>query len=409
MTMGRQTRRRLLKSILATPVLAGLMPAMRVFGQGMDPLITTSGQALDVFDFERVARSRLPPAHFGYLATGVDGDATLRANIAGFANYSLRVRRLVDLRNIDMSVNLLGTTWDSPIVIDPVGSQRAFHPEGELATARAAKAKNHLQILSTVSSTSVEDVAAARGAPIWYQLYPTNQWAVTQALVRRAEVAGCPVLALTVDLQGGSNRVTLARSIMHDSRDCTACHTTSRTALGGMMTGKPMFNGLDLSAVTGLTPHDMTWDYLKRLRDIWPRKLVIKGIVTREDAKLAVDQGVDGLIVSNHGGRAEDSGRPSIDSLAEVAAGVRGRVPLIVDGGIRRGSDIFKALALGANAIGIGRPYIWGLASFGQEGVEKVLDILRNELLIVMRQAGTRSIAEINRSYVVDNRRAVGG
>jgi isopentenyl diphosphate isomerase/L-lactate dehydrogenase-like FMN-dependent dehydrogenase len=406
MTMSRQTRRRVLQTMLATPVLAGLGTTIKAFGQEADGVITSTDKALDVFDFERLAREKLPPAHFGYLATGVDGDATLHANTAGFSNFSLRVRRFVDLSKIDMSVNLLGTTWDSPIVIDPVGSQRAFHPDGELATARAAKSKKHLQILSTVSSTSVEDVTAARGAPIWYQLYPTDQWAVTQALVRRAVAAGCPVLVLTVDLQGGSNRLTLSRAIPRDSRDCTACHTSSRTRLSGFITGKPMFSGLDISAVTDLTPIDMNWDYLKRLRDIWPRKLVIKGIVTREDAELAVDHGVDGLIVSNHGGRAEDSGRASIDSLVEVAAGVQGRVPLIVDGGIRRGTDIFKSLALGATAVGIGRPYIWGLASFGQEGIEKVLDILRSELLITMRQTGTRSIAEIKPSYVVDKRRA---
>jgi isopentenyl diphosphate isomerase/L-lactate dehydrogenase-like FMN-dependent dehydrogenase len=303
-----------------------------------------------------------------------------------------------------MSVNLFGTTWDSPIVLDPVGSQRAFHDDGELATARAAQSKKHLQILSTVSSRSVEDVTAARGAPIWYQLYPTDQWSVTQGLVRRAEAAGSPVLVLTVDLQGGSNRLTLARAIPKDPRDCNACHATDRTRLSGFIAGKPMFAGLDISEVTDLTPITMSWDYLKRLREIWPRKLVVKGIVTREDAELAIKHGVDGLIVSNHGGRAEDSGRASIDSLVEVAAGVQGRVPLIVDGGIRRGSDIFKALALGADAVAIGRPYIWGLASFGQEGVEKVLDILRAELLIAMRQAGTRSIAEITPSYVVDNR-----
>ncbi len=404
MSDNRPTRRRVLQAMLAGPVLAGFVPALRAFGQDADPIIKAASQALDVFDFERAARSVLPPAHFGYLATGVDGDATLHANTAGFANYSVRVRRMVDLSKIDMSVNLFGTTWDSPIVIDPVGSQRAFHAEGELATARAAKAKGHLQILSTVASTSVEDVTAARGAPIWYQLYPTDQWPVTQGLVRRAEAAGCPVLALTVDLQGGSNRLTLARSIPRDSRDCTTCHTTSRTRLSGFITGKPMFSGLDISAVTDLTPINMTWDYLKRLRDIWPRKLIVKGIVTREDAELAIEHGVDGLIVSNHGGRAEDSGRASIDSLAEVAESVRRRVPVIVDGGFRRGSDIFKALALGANAVAIGRPYIWGLASFGQEGVEKVLDILRTELLLAMRQAGTRSIAEINGSYIVDNR-----
>ncbi len=405
MTTIRRTRRRVLQTMLATPLLAGVGTTIRAFGQEEDAIIASADKALDVFDFERVARAKLPPAHFGYLATGVDGDATLHANTAGIANYSLRVRRMMDVRNIDMSVNLFGTSWDSPIVLDPVGSQRAFHPDGELATARAARSKKHLQILSTVASTSVEDVTAARGAPIWYQLYPTDQWAVTQGLVRRAEAAGCPVLVLTVDLQGGSNRLTLARSIPRDSRDCTACHTTDRTRLSGFITGKPMFTGLDISAVTDLTPIDMTWDYLERLRDIWPRKLVVKGIVTREDAELAVDHGVDGLVVSNHGGRAEDSGRASIDSLEEVAAGVKGRVALLVDGGFRRGTDIFKALALGASAVAIGRPYIWGLASFGQEGVERVLDLLRNELLTTMRQAGTRNIAEITRSHVVDNRR----
>lgn len=406
MTIGRQTRRRVLQSILVSPVLAGFGPTTKAFGHEVDGAITAADQALDVFDFEAVARKVLPPAHFGYLATGVDGDETLHANRAGFANYSLRVRRMVDIRNIDMSVKLFDAAWETPIFLDPVGSQRAFHPEAELASARAARSKKHLQILSTVSSTGVEDVAAARGAPIWYQLYPTDQWSITQALVKRAAAADCPVLALTVDLQAGSNRLTGTRSIRHDTRDCTSCHQTDRTRLAGFITGKPMFSGLNISAVTDLTPIDMSWEYLQRLRDIWPRKLIIKGIVTREDAELAVDHGVDGLIVSNHGGRAEDSGRATIDSLPEVVAGVRGRVPVLLDGGVRRGTDVFKALALGATAVGIGRPYIWGLASFGQEGVEKVLEILRKELLFAMRQAGTRNIAEINTAYVVDNRRA---
>ena len=182
---------------------------------------------MDVYDFERLARAKLPPAHWGYLKTGVDGDATLHANDAGFANYSLRVRRLVDISRIDTSVSLLGTSWQSPIFLDPIGSQRAFHPDGEIASAKAARSKKHLQILSTVSSTGLEDVSAARGEPVWYQLYPTDQWALTAALVRRVEAAGCPVLVLTVDLQGGSNRVTLARAKRHDTRDCTACHRSS--------------------------------------------------------------------------------------------------------------------------------------------------------------------------------------
>jgi isopentenyl diphosphate isomerase/L-lactate dehydrogenase-like FMN-dependent dehydrogenase len=390
--------------MIAAPVLAGIAATRRATGQDADVPIASADQALDVFDFERVARATLPPAHLGYLATGVDGDETLEANRAGFANYGLRVRRMVDLSRIDMSVALFGTTWETPIFLDPVGSQRAFHPDGELATARAARSKKHLQLLSTVSSTSVEEVTAARGAALWYQLYPTDDWPVTQALVRRAEAAGCPVLALTVDLQGGSNRLTGVRSIARDPRDCTHCHQRDQKRLSGFITGKPMFAGLDISRVTDLTPISMSWDYVRRLRDIWPRKLVIKGIVTQEDAELAVDHGVDGILVSNHGGRAEDSGRASIDSLVEVVAGVHGRVPVLVDSGFRRGTDIFKALALGATAVGIGRPYIWGLASFGQEGVEKVLDILRAELLTAMRQAGTRSIGEIQSSHVVDKR-----
>jgi isopentenyl diphosphate isomerase/L-lactate dehydrogenase-like FMN-dependent dehydrogenase len=399
------SRRDLMGQALALAA-APLLGPVRAFGQDEEPLITAADDAADVFDFERVARANLPPAHFGYLATGVDGDATLRANTTGFEHYSLRVRRLVGVAKPDMSVTLFGTTWETPIVINPVGAQRAFHPDGELATARAAHSRKHLQVMSTVSSTSVEDVNAARGEPVWYQLYPTDQWAITQVLVKRARDAGCPALALTVDLQGGTNRVTLQRSIRRDTRDCKACHTTSRTQMSGVIANKPMFNGLDVSAVTGLTSFDMNWEFVDRLREIWPRKLLIKGIVTKEDAELAVSRGVDGISCSNHGGRGEDSGRASIDSLPEVVEGVRGRVPVIVDGGFRRGSDIFKALALGANAIGIGRPYIWGLASFGQAGVERVLDILRSELASNMRQAGTHRIAEINRSYVVDNRRA---
>lgn len=402
--MGDTTRRRVLQSILAAPTLAGFAPALFAFGED-DSFIASAAEALDVFDFERLARAKLPPAHWGYLETGVDGDATLRANDAGFSNYSLRVRRLVDISRIDTSVTLFGTTWQSPIFLDPVGSQRAFHADGEIASAKAARSKNHLQILSTVSSTDVEDVSAARGEPVWYQLYPTDQWPLTLALVRRVEAAGCPVLVLTVDLQGGSNRVALARAIPRDPRDCTACHTSS-TRLADEIAPKPMFRGLDVQAVEDLTPPNMSWDYVKRLRDIWPRKLVVKGLVTREDALLAVDHGVDGIIVSNHGGRAEDSGRASIDSLAEVAPAVAGRVPVLMDGGVRRGADVFKALALGADAVGIGRPYIWGLASFGQEGVERVLEILQSELTGNMRQAGTRSVAEIDASHVVDRRRA---
>ncbi|RPI48172.1 MAG: hypothetical protein EHM55_26000, partial [Acidobacteria bacterium] len=300
-SVSNTTRRRVLQSILAAPALAGLPSALLASGED-DSLIASAAEALDIFDFERLARAKLPPAHWGYLKAGVDGDATLRANDAGFANYSLRVRRLVDISRVDTSVSLLGATWPSPIFLDPVGSQRAFHPDGEIASAKAARTRKHLQILSTVASTGVEDVNAARGEPVWFQLYPTDLWPVTAALVRRVEAADCPVLVLTVDLQGGSNRIGVERAKRLDTRDCRACHAGG-PRLADEIASKPAFRGVDVQAVEDLTSPAMGWDYIKRLRDIWPRKLVVKGLVTREDALLAVEHGVDGIIVSNHGGR----------------------------------------------------------------------------------------------------------
>ena len=250
----------------------------------------------------------------------------------------------------------------------------------------------------------------ARGEPVWFQLYATDQWTVTQGLVKRAQAAGCPAFCWTVDLQGGSNRETAERARRRDTRQCTTCHqpavgTAGSSGMGSALPGgKPMFAGLDISQVTSAQALGADWAFAKRLREATSMKFLIKGIVSREDAELAVENGVDGVIVSNHGGRGENSGRGTIESLVEVAEGVRGRIPIIVDGGFRRGTDIFKALALGANAIMIGRPYIWGLGSFGQPGVEAVLDILRRELRTVMRQAGTLRIADINRSYIIDRR-----
>ena len=366
--------------------------------------ITSPEQALNVMDFESAARKTLPPAHFGYLATGVDDDATIRANRDGFSKLEIRARRLVDVTNIDTSVRLLGTTWDSPIVLSPVGSQKAFHPEGEVAVAKAARAKGHLQILSTVTSSSVEDVTAARGAPVWYQLYVNTIWEIVRGMIKRAEAAGCPVLVLTVDLKEGSNRETLFRAERADSRQCSVCHTEEVGGFGALA-HRPMFSGLNAPKTASLISPAVTWDYVKRLKDTTTMKLVIKGIVTREDAQLAVEHGVDGLIVSNHGGRAEETLRSTIECLPEVLEGSARKIPVLVDGGFRRGTDVFKALALGATAIGIGRPYAWGLASFGQPGVEAVLTILRRELQTIMRQAGTTSIDKITPAYLVDRPR----
>jgi isopentenyl diphosphate isomerase/L-lactate dehydrogenase-like FMN-dependent dehydrogenase len=387
-----ESRREFLRFLATSPLLA--YPGIG-FARDAKP-ITDPNDAINVFDFQDAAKATLPVAHYGYLATGTNDDGTVRANREGFDKFALRVRRLVDVSNIDTSIELMGTQWETPIVIAPTGSQKAFHPEGEVAVARAARAKGHLQILSTVTTSSVEEVTEARGAPIWYQLYPTTEWSITTHLLSRAEAAGCPVVALTVDLQGGSNRETAERARRNDERQCDVCH-----AEGGYYDRKSMFDGVDTSRITNQEPLTMTWDYAKKIQDTTTMKLYIKGIVTAEDAALCVDNGIDGIVVSNHGGRAEASNRSTIECLPEIVAAVRGRIPVIIDGGFRRGTDIFKALALGANAIAIGRPYLWGLGAFGQPGVETVLSILRAELEMVMRQAGTTSIRAITKDYVV--------
>ncbi|MGO9255863.1 MAG: alpha-hydroxy acid oxidase [Bryobacteraceae bacterium] len=358
--------------------------------------ITNPNDALSVMDFEDAARRAVPIAHFAYIATGVDDDATLKANREGFKKLQLRPRRLVDVSKVDSSIELFGARWPSPIYICPCGSQRAFHADGELATARAARAKNALQMLSTVSSTPVEAVAEALGRPPWYQLYAPAKWEGVEKLVRRVEAAGCAVLVLTVDQNQGRNTETQQRLSRADTRPCAACHQ----AAPGMASkkGRPMFAGLDNPEYNSPS---MTWELVDRLKNLTRMKLIIKGLETREDSELACQHGADGIVVSNHGGRAEETGRGTIECLPEVVAAVHGRIPVLVDGGFRRGTDVFKALALGARAVGIGRPYLWGLGAFGQPGVERVLDILNAELTLTMRQCGTRSVGEIARSFVV--------
>ena len=376
----------------AAPAPASAPPAPR---PTLEDLVTSAADALDVFDMEKVAETTVPPAHFGYIQTGVDGEETQRNNRAALERMYIRARRLVDVSRIDTRVTLFDREWPTPIIIAPCGSQRGFHAQGELATARAAQAREHLQALSTVSSTGVEDVNEARGEPVWYQLYATSNWDVTQAVVERVRTAGCPVIVLTVDLPGGSNRLTLERWSRIDDRTCNSCHRPR----GRAPSIKPMFQGTSYRAGDFRAP-GMTWNFIGRLREITDQRIVVKGLMTHEDATLALDHGVDGIWVSNHGGRAEGSGQATIDALREIASVTSGRVPVIVDGGFRRGSDIFKGIARGADAVAVGRPYLWGLGAFGQAGVERVLEILSDELRITMRLAGTPSLASILESSV---------
>ena len=362
--------------------------------------LKSPAEALNVLDFEAAAGRALPPAHFGYIQTGVDGDRTLAANTHAYEKYALRPRRLVDVSRIDMGVELFGQRWSAPLLLQPCGSQKAFHPLGEVAVARAARSRQTLQVLSTATTTPVEEVIREAGYPVWFQLYATNRWDTTVKLVRRAEQAGCGVLVLTVDLPAGRNTETQERFKRTDARPCASCHGDF---VSTYFRRKPMFEGIDMAAaggLPGLFHPAMDWAFVDRLRQLTRMKLVLKGIVTGQDALLALEHGVDGLVVSNHGGRAEESNRASLTALPEVAAVIQGRVPIILDGGIRRGTDIFKALALGATAVGIGRPYLWGLAAFGQPGVERVIDLLRRELDLIMRQCGARTLPEIGPGYI---------
>ncbi len=407
-TLRAASRRRFLQFLAASPVLAasasafaealraGVADPMAWAPRDPDALIGDPKDALSVFDFEPVMRKNVPPAHFGYMATGVDDEATLRANRAGFSKFHLAPRRLVDVGKVDLRTEIFGTTYDSPIVLAPTGSNRAFHPDGELAAVRAAKAGNHLQILSTVASTSIGDAAAARGAPLWFQLYTTQRWEIADALIKRAEAAACPAIVVTVDVIGPVKWETLARLRRTDTRTCSSCHHGGNDYLAS----KPNFSGIDLGDVTGTVVTNLTWDVVKRLRDRIKVKLVLKGILAGEDAKLAIAAGVDGLVVSNHGGRVDDGGRSTIEALPEILDAVGGKAPVLVDSGFRRGTDIVKALALGATAVAVGRPYLWGLGAFGQPGVERVLELLRFETRSVMQQSGMPSIRALTPALV---------
>ena len=397
------SRRRLLKFLAASPLFArgALAEGLRQADpadwapRDLEKLIADPTQALDVFDFEPVMKKNVPPAHFGYMATGADDEMTLRANREGFRKFELRPRRLVDVSKIDMSAEIFGAKYDSPIVIAPTGSNRAFHPDAEVAVAKAAKLGNHLQILSTVATTSIEDAIAARGAPLWFQLYTTQRWEIAEALVKRAEAAGAPAIAVTLDVRSSAKWETFVRLRRTDTRDCGSCH-----GLNDYLSRKPNFTGIDLGGVSSTVVTNLTWDLIKRLRDTVKVKLVLKGILAFEDAKLASDAGIDAIVVSNHGGRMEDGVSATIDVLPEIVQAVGGRMPILVDSGFRRGSDIVKALAMGAQAVCIGRPYLWGLGAFGQPGVERVLGILRAETRTAMQQLGAPSLKDLTPAMV---------
>lgn len=394
-----RNRRAFLKFAAASPYVAamgGFAAWAQKAGIESETVIGSPKEAHSVMDFEEAAHRKVQPGHWAYMRSGVDDDATLRANREGYSKVQLRPRRLMDATKVDMRIELFGTQYASPIFLCPTGGEKSFSIGGEVDVARAAKVRNTMQMLSTSTSTGVEEVNQALGRPVWYQLYAPTSWDVCEKIVRRVEAAGCPVIALTVDNTTGRNSETYLRARPKDLRVCASCHEGEP---GQALNEKPMYDGLNMTGVARQNPA-MTWDFVAKLRKATQVKLFIKGIDTWEDARMALEYGLDGILVSNHGGRSTETLRPTIQALPEVVAEIGGRIPVFVDGGVRRGTDVFKALALGAKAVGIGRPMLWGLGAFGQAGVERVLEILQGELKLAMGNCGTLSVASITRERV---------
>lgn len=359
-------------------------------------IVKSAKDAVNVWDFEKTLHSTNLPHHWAYLHMGVNDFETRRANREGFQRLQLVPKRILkDVSKIDMSTTLFGHKWNSPLFLCPVAALQAYHTDGEGGAGKAAKAKNIMQAQSHVSSQSYEQILTARGGdPHWFQLYSVADWNVNKFVIDRVEKLGCPALIWTIDNQpAGSNRELGQRYGRAQGNEfCESCHNHKPGYVGAMRETK------------GLAPggprYPFTWDFVKRLKDSTKMKVLLKGINTAEDAERALENGADGIYVSNHGGRAEASNLAAIESLPEVAAAVKGRVPILFDSGVRRGLDIYKALALGATAVGIGRPYVWGLGAFGSEGVERVIDMLHAELQLSMRHGMALAINEIEASTV---------
>ncbi|HAT17534.1 MAG: alpha-hydroxy-acid oxidizing protein [Gemmatimonadota bacterium] len=366
--------------------------------QLMGSLIAAPGDATNVWDFERVTHENNLAPHWDYLHMGVDDYETRVANREGFQRLMLRPRRLATepARGFSTSTEILGQQFNSPLFLCPVAALQAYHTQGEAGAARAAQRRGLLQLQSHQSSQTYEEIAEARGEPHWFQIYTNPDMNVNQRVVDRVVSAGCRTLVWTIDLLGGSNRELSRRSLVGEGRDselCQQCHQHQEGYVRAM--------NQNLGGPAGERP-PYTWDWVNRLKDLSDMNLVVKGIVTAEEAELAIEHGADGIYVSNHGGRAVNSLWSTIDALPEVVAAVRGRVPVMIDSGVRRGGDVFKALALGADAVGIGRPYVWGLGAFGEDGVDEVIQVIMNEFRMVMRQTRTTSIDQITSRFVME-------
>lgn len=357
--------------------------------------------AVDVVNLDELqplARQKLDPMAYDYIASGAEDEWTLRENKDAYRRIKLRPRVLVDVSKQDLSTEVLGARVELPVMLAPVAMHQLACPQGELASARAAGALGALLVLSTLSSCSLEEVAQATSAPRWFQLYCFKDREVTKTLVQRAQANGYKALVVTVDAPKLGRREADIRNQFHLPPGVVLKNLEGLTV-------PDVPEELHASALAAyaasMLDSSLNWASIEWLRSLTSLPIVLKGIHTAQDAKLSVEHGVAGIIVSNHGGRQLDGVPATIEILPEVVEAVGGQLEILVDGGVRRGTDVLKALALGARAVLIGRPYIWGLALNGEAGVKRVLSMLKEELALAMALAGCPTLADIRRELVV--------
>ena len=363
--------------------------------------VSTGTRLASLADYEAASRQRIPKMFWEFYNGAAGDELTMRWNVEAYQRMRLKPRVLVDVSALDTRVTLFGQEHDFPILLAPTAYQKLAHPEGEIATARGASTAAATMVLSTSSTTAVEDVARSAKRPLWFQLYVQRDRGFTRELVQRAEAAGCQALCLTVDtpVAGARNREDRAefrlpsgfelpnlRGLKVDGVD------VAKSGTGHLALGNSIYNAI--------TDPSLAWKDVEWLRSFAKIPLLLKGVLNPDDADHALKSGASGLIVSNHGARNLDTVPPTIEALPLIAEQVSGRVPVLVDGGIRRGTDVLKALACGANAVLIGRPYVYGLGVAGEDGVARVVEILQREFKMAMALTGRPTIASIDRSVI---------
>ncbi len=348
-------------------------------------------------ELQPLAREKLDPLAYDYIASGAEDEVTLRENRDAYRRIRLRPRVLVGVAKVDLTTSVLGTEVSLPVQLAPVAMHQLAHPEGELAVARAAAAQRTVMVLSTLATHSLEEVAAAAEGPRWYQLYCFKDRAVTRALVERAEASGYGALVVTVDTPRLGRREADIRNQFHLPPGLSL-KNLAEVALPDL----PEAMHASALAVYAASMLDagLDWDAIDWLRSITALPIVLKGIHTAEDARLAAEAGVAGVVVSNHGGRQLDGVPATVEMLPEVVEAAGDRLEVLLDGGVRRGTDVLKPPAIGARAVRIGRPYVWGLALGGEAGVKKVLAMLREELELAMALAGCPSLDRVGPALV---------